>query len=109
MVEDKAIILKLERKKVATRLAQNEKLDVVQLLRDLSGRELPQNVIIELEEWSGHSEAFTLYEGFSLLEGDSELAGIDDFTAEQISPTCVSSRPRTNYLRSWRLLNWFLC
>ena len=63
VVEDKAIILKLERKKVATRLAQNEKLDVVQLLHDLSGRELPQNVLIELEEWSGHSEAFTLYEG----------------------------------------------
>ncbi len=86
VVEDKAIILKLERKKVATRLAQNEKLDVVQLLHDLSGRELPQNVLIELEEWSGHSEAFTLYEGFSLLEGDSELAAIDDFTVERISP-----------------------
>ena len=60
VIEDKAIILKLEKQKVAAQLAQNARLDVVELLQRLSGRESPQNVLIELKEWSGHSEAFTL-------------------------------------------------
>ncbi len=71
--EDKTTILKLQKKKVAAHLAKNKNLDVIRLLREASGTEIPQNVATELEEWAGHSEKFTLYEGFSLLEGDKEL------------------------------------
>ena len=100
VIQDKAIILKLEKKKVAAQLAQDEGLDVVELLQSLSDRELPQNVLIELEEWSGHSEAFTLYEGFSLLEGNIEPAAVENFTVERISPTlCIVKTPDTLFAR----------
>jgi hypothetical protein len=85
LAEDKVIILKLEKKQVAAQLAQNEALDVMALLKQLSGRDLPQNVAIELEEWSGHSDVFTLYEGYGLLEGNPPLEVLDDFTVEQIA------------------------
>ena len=39
-------------------------------LRELTGRTLPQNIVAELEEWTGHSENFILFEGFGVLEGD---------------------------------------
>jgi len=87
VTEDRATILKLEKKKVAAQLAENEALDVVELLARLSGRDLPANVLIELEEWTGHSDVFTLYEGFALLEGDAELAAGEANVAESIAPT----------------------
>lgn len=81
---DKAIILKLDKKKVAEQLVRNESLNVVELLRRLNARELPQNVLTELEEWSGHTEVFTLYQGFGLLEGKVELPAVDELTVERI-------------------------
>ena len=86
LVNDRTSILKLQKKKVLTQLSQKEGLDVIKLLENLSGKELPQNVRIELEEWAGVSEAFTLYENVVLLEGDKELPDIDQFTIESISP-----------------------
>lgn len=83
--KDVTTILRLDKKKVASHLAQNEKLDVVSLLSRLSGQELPRNVARELAEWTEHSEKFTLFEGFALLEGDEDLAEADPFTVEHIS------------------------
>ncbi|TAN35237.1 MAG: hypothetical protein EPN24_07605, partial [Candidatus Methanoperedens sp.] len=68
-------------------MSQREDLDVIKLLENISGQKLPQNVRIELEEWIGVSEAFTLYEKVVLLEGDKNLPDIDQFTIESISPT----------------------
>ncbi len=83
--EDNIVILKLNKQKVAEQLAGNEKLDVIGLLTELTGRSLPQNIVAELEEWTGHSENFILFEGFGLLEGDGKH-GYNSFTAEEISP-----------------------
>ncbi len=76
--------LRLNRKKVATAIAENEKLDVKQVLKKLSGRELPQNVSIELEEWAGQADAFTLYSGFGLLESDKALPEHEEYSFEKI-------------------------
>ena len=84
---DRTSILKLRKKKVLTQLSEREDLDVIKLLEDISGQKLPQNVRIELEEWIGASEAFTLYENVVLFEGDKDLPDIDRFTIECISPT----------------------
>jgi hypothetical protein len=85
--EDILTILRLQKERVAAQLAQDEELNVVALLTQLAGRELPPNVARELDEWAEHSEKFTLYEGFALLEGDEDLPAADPFTVERISPT----------------------
>lgn len=102
--KDISTILKLQKEKVAARLAEDESLDVAALLTRLTGRELPANVTRELGEWAEHSEKFTLYEGFALLEGDPDLSAvvpfIDKATVEQISPTIrIVRSPETIYAR----------
>ena len=84
--ENKVTILKLNKKKVAARLANDESLDVIAILRDLSDSKVPQNVLTELEEWASHSEVFTLYHGFGLLEGNPNLDMANNFTVKSISP-----------------------
>ncbi len=85
--EDKVIILRLQKPKILEELVGNKKLDVGALLRRLTHRELPQNVVSELKRWTQHSEIFTLYEGFGLLEGDSGLPETDKYTVDTISST----------------------
>ncbi|MCD4844801.1 MAG: hypothetical protein K8R25_09975 [Methanosarcinales archaeon] len=87
VTKDRTNILKLRKKKVLTQLSEREDFDVVRLLENMSTKELPQNVKIELDEWIGASEAFTLYEKVVLFEGDKDLPEIDKFTIECISPT----------------------
>ncbi|MBT8420824.1 MAG: hypothetical protein KJO08_08200, partial [Gammaproteobacteria bacterium] len=124
VTQDTVTILKLEKKQVTTRLAQDDKLDVVALLAALSHNPLPANVVAELDEWSGHAEAFTLYTGFGLLEGkpvtakaskDASAAdapvtedaegnrlqvAIDKATVERISPSLrIVSRPAKLFAR----------
>ena len=84
--DDVLTILKLKKEKVAAQAAENEKLDAVALLTELAGRDLPPNVARELKEWTEHSEKFTLYEGYSLLEGNKALPAADPFTVQQIAP-----------------------
>lgn len=84
---DTVTIMKLDKKKVTGQLAADESLDVVKLLQTLSGQPVPQNVLMELEEWSGHSEVFTVYSGFGLLEGAGGLPALTDFLVEEITPT----------------------
>jgi len=82
--EDTTTILKLHKQKVAAQLAANAGLDVIALLRNLSGQELPQNVSVELQEWAGHADVFTLYDGFGLVESVDEHAAADPVTIETI-------------------------
>ncbi|MEA1863884.1 MAG: hypothetical protein U9N46_01590 [Euryarchaeota archaeon] len=86
VAEDRTSILKLQKKKVLTQLSERDGFDVIKLLETMSGQKLPQNVQIELDEWTGASEAFTLYENVALLEGNKDLPKIDEFTIEPISP-----------------------
>jgi len=85
--ENTVTILKLNKKKVTALLANNESLDVFAILRNLSESNVPQNVLTELEEWVGHSEVFTLYHGFGLLEGNPNFDMVKNFTVKSISPT----------------------
>ncbi len=86
VAKDRTNILKLRKKKVLTQLSEREDFDVIKLLEKMSGQKLPQNVQIELDEWVGASDAFTLYENVVLLEGDRNLPEIGEFTIESITP-----------------------
>jgi hypothetical protein len=80
-------IFQLKKAAVAAAQVKNPDLDVIALLKSLSGRALPSNVQIELDEWAGHADQFTLYEGFSILESVDEIPEADEFTTERISPS----------------------
>jgi hypothetical protein len=80
-------IFQLKKTLVAAEQVRQPDLDVIALLEKLSGRDLPPNVKVELEEWSGHADQFTLYEGFALLESVDELPESDKYTVERITPT----------------------
>ena len=71
--EETTTILKLQKQKAISTMAQDESFDAIALLRKLGSRELPQNVVIELQEWAGQADVFTLYAGFGLLEGKAEI------------------------------------
>ncbi len=87
ITEDKVNILKLDKQRVKTALANhNNNVDLIPFLQQLSSHPIPQNVKIELEEWIGQADAFTLYTDFALLEGDSRLPETKPFVVEQITP-----------------------
>lgn len=67
--ETPTLLLKLQKQKVASYVAEHDKANVIKLLESLSGVPLPQNVAYDLKAWSGQAEVFTLYDGFGLLEG----------------------------------------
>ncbi len=75
-------------KKIAVAAAQikTPDLDVISLLKTLSGRDLPPNVQIELDEWAGHADQFTLYDGFALLETNDVPLEAEKFIVERITP-----------------------
>jgi len=79
-------IFQLDKASVAAAQVQNPDLDMIALLKDLSEHELPANVQIELEEWAGHADQFTLYEGFGLLETADLPAEVEKFVAERVTP-----------------------
>jgi hypothetical protein len=79
-------ISRLKKELVAAELVRQPDLDVIALLRRLTGRDLPPNVLAELEEWSGHAEQFTLYENVGLFEGDLTLPGVSDCIVEHVAP-----------------------
>ncbi len=80
-------IFLLKKAAVAAAQVKNPDLEVIALLKTISGRELPPNVQIELDEWAGHADQFTLYEGFALLEMAEVPLEAEKFVAEKISPT----------------------
>jgi hypothetical protein len=80
-------IFQLQKAAVAAAHVKQPDLDVIALLKDLSGRDLPPNVQIELGEWAGHADQFTLYEGFAILESVESPPETDRFTVEHLAPT----------------------
>jgi len=80
-------IFRLTKAAVAAAQVEQPDLDVIALLEGLSRRGLPPNVQIELDEWAGHVDQFTLYEEFALLESVDEVPEAEKFTVERISPT----------------------
>jgi len=86
IADDVAIVLKLNKNKVAAQIAEHEELNVISLLDELADKKLPQNILTHLEDWTAHAEMFTLFDGFGLLECDEQLVLADGFTVEDITP-----------------------
>lgn len=86
VADDTSIVLKMTKQKVAAARAADPKLDVVALLRRMSGTELPANVVRELSAWSEHGEKFVLYSNCSVLEADKDLTGLAAYTVEALTP-----------------------
>lgn len=78
---------RLDKEKVAKALVEEADLDVLALLKNLSHQPIPGNVATEIEEWSGHAEIFTLYEGYCLVESAEALPEIEAQTVLTIAPT----------------------
>ena len=55
-------------------VAIDETLDIPAILKTYSKRELPQNILIELNEWVKRADIFTLYHGLELVE---DAIGLD--------------------------------
>jgi len=85
VAEDTSIVLKLNKQQVAAARAANPKLDVVALLRQRAGGELPANVVRELSEWAQHGEKFVLHADCCVLEADADVTAADPFTIEQVA------------------------
>lgn len=81
--EDVLTVLKLDKDRVMATLVRDEDLDVVALLEGMTDRSLPNNVVRELHEWSARTDAFTLYQGFTLLEGEAEVLAASDVIEQQ--------------------------
>jgi len=86
VAEDTSIVLKLNKQQVAAARAADPKLDVVALLRQRAGGELPANVVRELSEWAQHGEKFVLYTDCCVLEADTDVTAADPLTIERIAP-----------------------
>ena len=87
ITDDKVAILKLDKQLVKAALAADTSLEPVTFLQRLASQPLPQNIVMELQEWAGQADAFTLYEGFGLLEGDKRLPETTAYVVETITPT----------------------
>lgn len=85
--EDQQIILKLEKQYVLHHLVENPTFDVAQFLTDLSDTPIPQNVLMEIREWTERTDVFTLYEDFGLYEGLKKQPLADIHTELNITPT----------------------
>ena len=67
--DDRAIIYRIEKQKISDRVASGEDIkSIIKELEQLSSLPLPQNIIIEMEEWGIYGEKITLYRNFSLVE-----------------------------------------
>lgn len=86
LTEDKVSVLKLDKQRVKAALAADTSIKPIPFLQNLTGQPLPQNIAIELKEWAEQADAFTLFEGFAVLEGDKRLPETKRYTVEQITP-----------------------
>ncbi len=94
------ITVLLKREKVVAAVAADDELDVIAALAGLSNQKLAQNVVAELREWTALSSAFTLYEGFGLLEAPPEMVvdGASKDLRVRISPQMgLYARPERVY------------
>lgn len=100
--ETPTTILKLQKQKVKTQAAENNNFDAIRLLQDLTGSLLPQNVAVELKEWTGQAEVFTLYESFGLLETTGSTPLAEPFIVEQIGESLKLVREPQKVLARFR-------
>ncbi len=82
---DRACVFILNRVKAIAACADDNRLDIIALLRSISSKDIPANIEHELRGWIRKSESFVLYTGFGLLECDGDLPEAEPFTVEKLS------------------------
>ena len=86
--QDLISVVKMNKNKIINQVAQNHKFDVVKYFEQLSCKPLPQNVCVELKEWTTQADAFILYEntvaGIGLLESKDKLPDITTHILQEI-------------------------
>jgi len=93
-------VLKLERIKVAAAAAGGGP-DAEKLLRGMATEAVPGNVLVELKGWVDGSGAFTLYDGFGLLEGPADWGHAGRFLVERVSPCMAIVRSPEDLFREF--------
>ncbi|GAB5491719.1 MAG: hypothetical protein Phog2KO_19340 [Phototrophicaceae bacterium] len=66
--QTKTTTITLGKQAIAAAVAEDENLNVIGILKEHSERALPQNILIELQEWVKRADVFTLYHGLDLVE-----------------------------------------
>ena len=84
--EDKQHILKLNKQRVLNYLVDNSDFNIIDFLEKLSDTPLPQNLVMELKEWTERTDVFTLYDGYGIYEGLKKQAIADIHTEATITP-----------------------
>ena len=82
---DKVSKIKIEKPKVIARIAANPDFDLIEHLKKMSSRALPQNVETDLKEWVNQGDAIILYENVMLLESDYVLDYVTKHAIVQIN------------------------
>ena len=84
--EGNMTVLQLSKEMVTQELAKNSTFDLKQFLSEMLANPIPQNIVVEIQSWGRHAEAFTLYENCGLLEYDATLnPEVEFFVLESIS------------------------
>ncbi len=87
--EQNLTVLSLDRKKTVSNLAENPQLtDVLDILLSL-GINVPENIKIELKEWSRSADKLIVYENVALLEMRSKHTKDKEDVLNQLSPYLV--------------------
>ncbi len=95
-------ILRLDRQRVAAYHADHGDQNVLALLRQLSERDLPQNVVTELQEWANEADVFTLYEDCGLVESTGDMPPVGKSNVVGIAPGLLLVRNPGDLVRQWR-------
>lgn len=82
---DKVSKIKIEKAKVIAKIATNPDFDLINYLKEMSTRALPQNVEMDLKEWINQGDAIVLYENAMLLESDYALDCVTEHAVIQIN------------------------
>ncbi|MEM6528443.1 MAG: hypothetical protein AAF653_09115 [Chloroflexota bacterium] len=82
--QGKTTTVKLDKQAVAAAVAEDDTLDVIATLTAHATRELPQNVVAEIQEWVRRADVFTLYRDLELIEDHIGLPVIKKAAAHHI-------------------------
>ncbi|MGB7340867.1 MAG: hypothetical protein WBC91_18365, partial [Phototrophicaceae bacterium] len=82
--QTKTTTVTLDKQAIATAVAEDENLDVIGILKENSERALPQNILIELQEWIKRADVFTLYHGLDLVEDHIGLEKVEKASSFKI-------------------------
>lgn len=85
IVSDKVSQVKIEKTKIIAKVAQDPSFNPITYLQNLSIKPLPQNVEVDLKEWTNQGDAIILYEDGCLLECDYQYDFISDYSVERIN------------------------